>query len=230
MIALLARLALARLLRQWGWCVACGAWCVLAVGVAVVTHVHGTAHGADEALLGAFATLALPLLTYSVVGGVLGARSLAASIAPFVGIGAPPARAAGVVVVVCASACVVFGASIAAAVALLAHGAADPSLARDGVTSAYAGALGGAAYAGWFSLGATFGRRGGGRTALLLADWVLGSSGGAAALATPRGYVRTLLGGVPPMDLSGRMSSLVLLGLAVACAIVAVRRAAAGRA
>jgi hypothetical protein len=74
-------------------------------------------------------------------------------------------------------------------------------------------------------LGSSFGRRGGGRPVLLVVDWMLGASGGAAALMSPRGHVRNLLGGAPPMDLSERASALLLVALAVVCALWSVRRA-----
>ncbi len=101
-----------------------------------------------------------------------------------------PLRAAAatvaVVVGVSAAACAVLG----AAVAIVAHGSADPPVARDAVASAYAGALGGAAYASLFVLGSTFGRRGGGRTVALVADWLLGANATAVAFVTPRAHLR----------------------------------------
>jgi hypothetical protein len=87
------------------------------------------------------------------------------------------------------------------------------------------GALGGAAYASWFSLGAGFGRRGGGRLVALLVDWLLGASGGVMALFAPRAHLRSLMGGAPPMDLSQRASAVALAILALACALGAVGRA-----
>ncbi|MGA7119898.1 MAG: hypothetical protein WBY94_07375, partial [Polyangiaceae bacterium] len=59
----------------------------------------------------------------------------------------------------------------------------------------------------------------------LVADWVLGASDGAAALLTPRGHVRNLLGGVPPLDVSQRASAIALVLLAIGWASVAWRRA-----
>lgn len=225
MILGLARPPAARLLRTplgWLWA---AAWCALAVGAALLTRREGASHGADRVLLGAYAGLALPLLTYSVVGTVVGGRSLPASIAPLVGFGASPTRATLVSIGVCAATCVLLGAALAATVALIAHGVADPPRGHDAATSAYAGALGGGAYAAWFSLGAVLGRRGGGRATLLVLDWVIGTGQGATALLSPRSHVRNLLGGSPPMDLAGRLSATILVVLAIACALVAARRA-----
>ena len=141
------------------------------------------------------------------------------------GFGAAPARAAGVTIGVAAAACAALGGVLGAAVALVAHGISDPPLWRDAIVSAYAGGLGGIAYAAWFSLGASFGRRGMGRAGLLIADWVLGATSGAGAVMTPRGHLRNLLGGVPPMDLSQRASAFALVAIALLCAGFALLKA-----
>jgi hypothetical protein len=224
-IAALARPPLARLLRTPRSLLTLGAWCLLAVGFAVAARARGASHGADHALVGAYGALALPLLAYALVGAVVGARSLAASTAPLVSFGASPARAAAAAVGVAVAACAALGAVLAALVALVAHGADDPPAAADALASAYAGLLGGAAYAAWFAAGASFGRRGTGRTVLLVADYVLGAGRGAVALVTPRAHLRNLLGGEAPMGLSGRASTAVLVALAVVFALLAVRRA-----
>jgi hypothetical protein len=200
------------------------AWSALALVFAEVARVHGAPHGADHVLIDLYGAVAVPLVAYILVGAAVASQSLRASTSPLVSFGAPPMRAAmatlAVVVVLAAAASAVLG----AAVALVAHGASDPPLARDAVVSAYAGVLGGAAYAAWFGLGATFGRRGGGRPLLLMLDWVLGATTGAGALATPRAHLRNLLGGAPPMDLSQRASGALLLALVGVCALAAMRR------
>jgi hypothetical protein len=224
-IAALARPPLARLLRTPRALLTLGAWCLLAVGFALAARIRGSAHGADHTLVGAYGALVLPLLAYALVGAVVGARSLAASTAPLVSFGAPPARAAAVAIGVAVAACAALGAVLAALVALVAHGADDPPAAADALASAYAGLLGGAAYAAWFAVGASFGRRGGGRTVLLVADWLFGVGHGATALVTPRAHLRNLLGGDSPMGWPGRASTAALVGLALACALLAVRRA-----
>jgi len=225
----LARLPLARLVRTPRPLLVVAAWCAVAVAFALLARSGGAAHGADHALVGAYGALVLPLLAYAVVGATLDARSLAASGVPLVAFGAAPTRVAGVTLAVAAAATALLGALLACAVAVIAHGSSDPPLARDALVSAYAGALGGAAYASWFALGASFGRRGGGRAVLLVVDWVLGATGGAAALVTPRAHVQNLLGGVPPLGLSERASATGLVVIGAVCALWAVRRAASGR-
>jgi hypothetical protein len=223
-IAALARPPMARLLRGPRAWLGVFAWSVLALVFAVVAHARGAAHGADHALIDAYGGLALPLLCYVIVGATVASRSLRASTAPLVAFGARPIRAAAAAIAVAAIGCALVAASVAAAVAIVAHGIADPPRLHDALASAYAGALGGVAYAAWFSLGASFGRRGGGRGALLVLDWILGAAGGAGSLVTPRAHVRNLLGGVPPMNLTQVASAASLAVLAVACALVALRR------
>jgi hypothetical protein len=228
-IGALAQPPIARLARRPRAWIAIAAWGALAVAFAVAARQQGAAHGADHVLVDTYGALVLPLLAYLIVGATLGSQSLRASIAPVVGFGAAPARAAAASVGIAAAACAAIGAVLGAVVALVAHGISDPPLWRDAFLSAYAGALGGAAYAAWFSLGAAFGKRGMGRSALLVADWVLGATSGAGAVVTPRGHLRNLLGGVPPMDLSQRASAFALVLLALVCAglaLLKVRRPA----
>jgi hypothetical protein len=220
----LARVPLSRLLRTPRAWVMIGAWTVLAVGFAAAARSQGAAHGADHTLVGAFGALVVPLLCYAIAGGALGATSLSAAGAPAVAFGATPPRAAAVTVAVVVAASAAACAILGAAVAIVAHGSADPPLARDAITSAYAGALGGAAYASLFALGSTFGRRGGGRTVALVADWLLGANATVLALVTPRGHLRNLLGGAPPAALGERASAVALVLLVVLFAILAVRR------
>ena len=74
MIAALARPSLARLLRTPRPLLAVGAWSVLALGFALAERARGTAHGADHVLVEAYGALVLPLLAYTLVGAILGAR------------------------------------------------------------------------------------------------------------------------------------------------------------
>ena len=226
MIGALARPAVTRVLRTPRPLLAMAGWCVLAAGFAAAARARGVAHGADHVLVDAYGALVLPLFAYTLVGAVVGARgSMGAATAQLVAFGAAPARAAAVTAGVAVLGCAGAAAAMAAAVAVVAHGASDPPLAGDALASAYAGALGGAAYAAWFAMGATLGRRGGGRTVLLVLDWVLGVGHGAVAVVAPRAHVRSLLGGSGPMDWSGRASAVALVVIAAVALAIAVRRA-----
>jgi hypothetical protein len=229
LIAALARPPWVRLLRAPRARIAAGGWLAVAVAFAIVTRTRGFSHPADRVLLEAYGPLVLPLLAYALVGVVVSGGPLSAAVAPLTALGAPPARVAAAACAVACAACLAGGGLLAAVVDALAHGTADAQpareLARDVWASAYAGGLGGAAYGAWFALGASFGRRGGGRLVFLAGDWILGSNDGATAVFTPRGHVRGLLGGAPPMDLSSRASTGALVAIAVVCALAATRRA-----
>lgn len=225
MNATLARLPISRLLRTPRTVLTIGAWTLLAVGFAVAARSQGASHGADRVLVDAFGALVVPLLCYAIAGGALGAGSLSAAGAPAVLFGSTRARAAAATIAVVLGASVASCAVLGAAVAIVAHGSADPPVGRDAIASAYAGALGGAGYASLFALGSTFGRRGGGRTVALVADWLLGANATAVALVTPRAHLRNLLGGTPPAALGERASALALLLLALLFTMLAVRRA-----
>jgi len=225
MIAALARLPVLRFTRSPRAWMPVAAWSLLGLGFAIAARSDGAPNGADHVLVGAFGALVVPLLAYAVVGGVLGGRSLGGSAAPVVALGASPGRAAGVSIAVALATSTVLAAALGAAVAAVAHGVDDPPLARDAVASAYASALGGCAYAALFTFGASFGRRGGGRTLLLIADWLLGSGQSVLATVTPRGHLRNLLGGAPPAHLSERASAGALVGLTLLFVLVALRRA-----
>jgi hypothetical protein len=223
--AALLRLPVLRLARSPRAWIPPTAWSVLALGFALAARSDGAPNGADHVLVGAFGALFVPLLAYALVGGVLGGRSLAGSTAPVVAFGASPARAAAVTIVGAIGACAMLAAGLGAAVAAVAHGVDDPPIAHDAVATAYASALGGAAYAALFAMGASFGRRGGGRTVLLVADWLLGSGDSVVAAMTPRGHLRNLLGGAAPAQLGERTSAAVLVALALVFVLVATARA-----
>jgi hypothetical protein len=224
-IAALARLPLARIVRcprQW---VTTGAWFALSVGFAIAARADSWAHGADHVLVSVYGGISLPFMAYTLVRAAFGERSMVAATAPLVSFGAPPWRAALACLGVAAAAAALMAAVLAAVVALVAHGSGDPPRVGDALVSAYVGGLAGAAYASWFTLGSAMGRRGGGRLLLLGLDWLLGSFGGPTALATPRGHLRNLLGGPCPSNVAERTSAVALVILAAVCALLAARGA-----
>jgi|HubBroStandDraft_1064217.scaffolds.fasta_scaffold06787_7 hypothetical protein len=223
MIASLGRLSAARIVRSSRLWLSLGVWCSLDLAFAVVAREHGWAHGADRVLSTAFGALSLPFIACAIARAAFGGRSMLSSTAPLVAFGAAPWRAAFASTGVATLATALVGASLAALVALVAHGTADPPPVHDAIVSAYVGGLGGAAYATWFALGTTIGRRGGGRLLLLGLDWLLGGAGTPTALATPRGHLRNLLGGASPLNLSERWSAIMLLGMMVFCTMLACR-------
>ncbi|MBV9945616.1 MAG: hypothetical protein JOZ69_02085 [Myxococcales bacterium] len=221
----LARPPVNRLLFRARTWLGVAAWSGLSLALAVVARSGGGVHPTDRALLEVYSPLALPLLAYVLAGAAAGSGSLSAGVLPLVSFGASPARATTATVAVGVVAAATAAALLAGLLVLLAHGQADPPLGADLVASVYAGALGGAAYGALFLFGATLGRRGGGRALLLAMDWVLGAGGGFTATLTPRGHVRNLFGGAPPLHLPERASALLLLLLTAACGLLAVARA-----
>lgn len=218
------RLPLLRLTRTPRSLVPIAGWTLLALVAAFAERAHASQHAADRALLGAYAGIALPLLAYSIVGAALGGQGIARATRALVGFGAPPTRAARDTLVIAMAVSAIVGATLAALVSAIAHGAGDPPLAADVATSLWIGALGGAAYAAFFVFGATLGKTGMVRGILLAADWVLGSGSGFGALLTPRAHVRNLFGGTPPADLSQRGSTVTLILLALVFGALAIRR------
>ncbi len=216
------RLPVARLTRSPRAWVPVFAWAALAVGAAIALQ-HG-AHGSADALQVVFAQIVLPLVSFSVVGALLGGDGLARSTRALVAFGATPADVALGTVIAAVASSAITSMILGSAVAALAHGSADPPLLRDVATSAWVAGLGGAAYAALFSFGAAFGRRGLGRSIALVADWLLGAGTSGVALITPRAHVRSLLGGEAVFGLSGRLSAAALVALVALFAGLAVAR------
>lgn len=113
---------------------------------------------------------------------------------------------------------------VAFVAAAVAHDPTAMPVVRDAFTSAWIGVLASVAYCGWFALGSTFGRRGGGRLGALAIDLVFAGSGGLWAVFLPHGHAINLLGGEAPLALGQPVSALALVALAVACTGVAVAR------
>ena len=214
----------ARLLRSRQAAAAILGGCLVVTALAIVARHDGSLHGADRILIGPYGSIVLPLLAYLIVGAALGTRTFATSVAPLVALGAPPARVTLAAIGVCAAGCALASALAGVLVAAIAHGVGDPPRWADAAATAYAGALGGLAYATWFAFGASIVRGGGGRGALLVLDWIVGAGDGPAALFTPRAHVRNLLGGTAPNDLPQIQSTLSLVVICVACTALAALR------
>ena len=211
----LARLPIARLLRTpRAWLPMLG-WTTLAVGATVITRNAGGA-SADRAVLAVFGPFVLPLLAYGIVAATFNGQRVGTAGAPLRAYGAGGGQVALTSAVVAMAMTALLGAILAPALVLLGHSPFDPPLAHDALTCAWIGALAGAAYASFFSLGACFGKKGGGRGVFLFVNWLLGAGKGASALFVPYGHVRSLLGGDPVLTLSQRGSAIALVGVAAA--------------
>jgi hypothetical protein len=220
MTLVLARVPALRLLRTRRAWLPIVAWALLAIVSALVARARGSS-GADHVMRGSFAFLVLPLVSYAIVGAVLGGAGLRRGIRGVVALGAEPRRAAlasvGVAVVSAAVACGV----LAALVCAVAHGSQDPPLASDLPTSLWIGALGGGAYAAYFCAGSAIGK-GTMRGVFLAFDLIVGAGSGFGALFTPRGHVQSLLGGPLCADIAQRASSIALVAIVLAYAALAL--------
>lgn len=226
MTLLLARVPALRLLRTPRAWMPIAAWTALAIVTALVARSHGSTTGATHVLRGAFAFLVLPLVAYAAVGATLGKSGLRRGIRGVVALGATPRSAAFASIAVALITSAALCGLLAALTCVLAHGSHDPPLSVDLPTSAWVGALGGAAYGAYFSAGSAIGK-GTMRGVFLAVDWILGGAAGAGALITPRGHVTSLLGGPLAADLSQRTSSALLLVLILvygALALLLARR------
>lgn len=166
----------------------------------------------DRSLTGVAFGLVLPLAAFSIVKRSCRSGRLDTSFTELARHGADRRALALGQATASALSCAVIGMLLGAVTVLAARGFTDPRLAPDLTRTAWIGAMAGAAYACWFTAGASFGKRGGGRTAFLVLDWTFGSSSSGLALLLPRGHVLNLLGATPPLGI-GQFTSFLLLPL-----------------
>lgn len=174
----------------------------------------GSILATDRALTGAALGFVLPLLAHGTVARALGGGALQGALGELGRYGGDRRSGALGVAVTLAGVLGLAGAAIAALAVVVVRAPADPLLMRDALTSSWVGALAGVAYAAWFCLGSTLGKRGGGRGVLLVVDWIAGASAGVAALFWPRGHVRNLLGAEPVLSMPQWSATLALALLA----------------
>lgn len=200
---------------------------LLGAGLVVVSATierRVTTAGAVDRTLAATFTLVVPLVSFAIAAQATGRARLdeaAWSVARY-GV-ARRDVALGMI----AGAAIASGAICAAlgALAVILAGAGAAPVAHDALTSAWIAALTAAAYTSWFSLGATFGKRGGGRWAPLVLDFAIGGTTGVAGAILPRANAMSLLGGVAPLHMTQASSSVILGASALVLAGVAALRA-----
>lgn len=208
-------LARARLAARGTWSAALLAL-LFEIGVALLERAHGRVGAADRALLGGTFGVALPLLCYFIAARICDGDSTRGALhvlsrhgadrrASLLGLALPAiVLAAG------------FAALSGASVVLITRGFDDPALGADVLSSAGIGVLASIAYVAAFLGASAFGRRGRGRSWLLLADFLLGAGGSFLAFPWPKGHLRNLLGGVPVLEMSQLAGLLALLGTSFA--------------
>jgi hypothetical protein len=206
-----AAVAATRLRRPSAWLAP-----ALALGFVMVAALLerrvSAARAADHALTGATFGLALPLLAYFTVTCTTGRSRLDAALGELGRHGVHRRLGAAGLAGTTAALLAPMGALLACTTVLFARGLGDPRLLSDLGMSAWLGVLAAFCYAAWFAFGSLFGAAGGGRTVVLLVDWVLGSGSTALAIPCPRGHLRNLLGAEPVMQMP-QWSALLAVGL-----------------
>lgn len=180
------------------------------VVVAGVIERRVTSAAAVDRTLAATFNLVVPLLSFGVAAEVAERRNLRDAVWSAARYGVARRDVALGLIGAAMTASAALSAALAVLAVAVAHGQGNPAVGGDLLSSAWIAALAAAAYTGWFALGATFGRRGGGRWAPLLADFLMGASAGVAGAILPRGNVASLLGGAAPLGLPQGTSSLIL--------------------
>lgn len=206
--------------------VACAALLAVLV-IALVERREATAGASDRALAALF-RFVLPLTAFSLSQLPVGAQNLRDAVWPAARFGLSRGLVAAGTVLAGALAAALTAAILALVTVAVARVGAparpgEMSLASDLLTSAWIAPLVALAYGAWFGLGATFGRAGGGRGIVLLADFIVGSVGFFGVLL-PKGSAYNLIGLAAPMDVPQRGASFVLLGVTVACVALLVAR------
>lgn len=207
-----ARIGLAmgrsRLLRR-STAVSCALGAALVVAAGMIERSVASAGAVDRALAATF-NLVVPLVSFGLAIEASGRGNLREGVWPAARYGVARREVGLGLVAATAVAAAAAGAALSALAVLAAHGQGNPGVAVDTVMSGWIGALTAAAYAAWFMLGATFGRRGGGRWAPLIVDFAVGGSSGVAGAVLPRGNALSLLGEAAPLGMSQAASSAVL--------------------
>jgi hypothetical protein len=212
----------ARLRRRPAW-LAAALGLALAIASALVERRVTSVGAVDRALEATFG-LVLPLAAFAAVSAVTSRERLRDAVWPLARYGGSARALALGACAAAAGAAAAFGALAAVLVVLVAHAPAAPPLVADAAVSAWLGALAGAAYVGWFSLGAAFGRRGVLRFAPLALDFTVGGTGGVLGAILPRGHVHALLGGAAPLGLPRLACTAALVGTAVVLTSLAAAR------
>jgi hypothetical protein len=181
---------------------------------------------ADATLTGAVFGWTIPLLAYAAVARVALYGRLDDSAEPFARHGGDRRAVVSGFVLMTAARVAVVSALLSALAVLVASVGEVAEIRMDALTSGWIGALGGAAYVAWFSLGSMWGKAGRGRLFLLAVDWVLGATTSAVAVPWPRAHLRSLLGGDLVVGLPAWQSSALLVVLACLYFLACVFRVA----
>lgn len=208
--------------------IAAASWLLIAIAGALerpVTRALGSGQGEPSLIESATFGVVLPLASYALCGRIDGTRDdLMSAYWARHGI-SRRLYALGRI-----GFCAALGAGLMFTSGALAFALSRATFGESGAGGALAftvvmaiAALGAASYAACFGLAQLLGG-GLGRAAFLVADWLLGSGAGIAALPWPRAHVRALLGGPDVAGMSAYQAALFLICLTLIGALLCVRR------
>ncbi len=217
-----AQLATARL--RWQPVVALACFTLTVVAVTAFAARGRAPIEAPGRALGVVLRWIVPLSSFAISSLCVGRARMDDSVWPVAGHGIPRRYVVLGVTSTAMLSSAVLGAMAASIALVIAYGSM-PGLWSDLPTSSWIAALGGASYAAWFSLGASFMRLGRARWAPLVADFTLGATGGLLAVVWPRAHLLNLAGGDALLDLSQPTSSVLLIGMTVIVVCLAAMRA-----
>jgi hypothetical protein len=198
----------------------------LVTGSAMVERYREPAAAADITLAGAAFGVCLPLGAYAIVARATRHGRLDDGVRHLSRHGASRRSAIAGLVARTTLHVAAIGAVLGLIAIIVARGRLDVATVFDAATTVWIGALGGAAYAAWLSLGSLFGRAGGGRLVCLGLDFTVGAGSSAAAAPWPRAHVRSLIGGACVLGIPAWESVVALLALAVVYLLLCLLRVA----
>ena len=193
----------------------------LAVSAGIIEH-GSAALGAADRALGAVTRLVLPLAVFGLTTKSVGRQRVHDSVWSLARFGSRRRDLAFGLIASTALASMLVALACVMVALPVAYGGVG--WVGDAVTSCWIACLAAVAYTAWFAAGATFGRFGGGRWIVLVADFVLGSTDGVLALPLPRAHLRNLIGGSAPLELAQSHSSAILVATTLVALAIALRR------
>ncbi|HEX7450669.1 MAG TPA: hypothetical protein VF294_00210, partial [Polyangiaceae bacterium] len=211
-----AQLAFARL-RSASAAVVLTIFALAVFAAAVLERRSDAAAAPDDVLFGIAFGIALPVLAYLVSERVCDGKRLERSVDSVARYGADRRRAVLGLLLASALATALGGAFLVLVAVLGAHTPGAASLAFDLRSSVGIALVSGFAYALCFGAASLLGKRGGGRTWALIADFAFGTGASAFAALWPRSHVKNLLGGTPALDLPQASAWLALIAIGIAC-------------
>lgn len=192
--------------------------------VALLERAETPSTAPDYTLQNAVLGWAVPLLAYAVVSRSCKDGRADAALTVMVRHGGSRREALLGLVAGGAASAAASSAAVSVLAVLVARARFDLPAAGDLLTSGWIGAVGGAVYATLFILGSLFGKKGQGRAAALVADWILGTIPGVTGAFFPRAHLSSLAGGAPILGMPGWQSFACLYAMVAAFVLLSTAK------